>query len=119
LGLPSHREECIAGRDDATVHRDGLPDEWKAEATRLVQGLPRADGSQLATVVWDALDGARRDGAADDCRWVRPDEGAGKSVGPVWGVQVPDEPERQSGRLDAAAPEAELCTPDAARSGEQ
>jgi hypothetical protein len=77
------RAEHSAVRACAQAHRDGFPDEPARAAEAL--GQLQSDAAQLEPSAWDALDGARRDAAADANRQrqaLLADGGAGKSADP-------------------------------------
>ena len=120
MDLLLHRAEHTADQAFAQAHQDERQDELVPEVARL--DLHRGDAARQYLCVWDALDGAHRDAAADVLRqrWaLLADADAGKSAVRARGVRVPDAFPRalRAAPLaleewDAAAP----CTPDAAQS---
>jgi hypothetical protein len=125
LGLLLPRAEHSAVRACAQAHPDGFPDE-PARAEEALDRL-QSGAAQSAPSAWDALDGARRDEAADVPHQLQPLLAAGdaeKSADPERVVRAPDAwflLERPLALLLPAEQDAvaEPYRPDVAQSGEQ
>lgn len=119
------RAEHSAVLAGAKAHRDGFPDE-RVQAEEALDQL-QADAVRSEPSVWDALDGARRDEAADaphPRRALLAAGDAGKSADPERVVRARDAsfpPELRLALLVPAEQDAvaELYRLDVARSGEQ
>jgi hypothetical protein len=125
LGLLLLRAEHSAVLAGAKAHRDGCLDE-RGRAEEALDQL-QADAVRSAPSAWDALDGARRDEAADaphPRQALLAAGDAGKSADPERVVRAQDAsflPELPLALLVPAEQDAvaELYRPDVARSGEQ